>query len=112
MDDKKVILNKTEFDNMETELNNLRKVVESRTIAKIAVPRLTWSSIYGSSNSYDVQYVTGCDENEVIKELSDEIETLKKSVEKWENKCMELNTVISKLGDWKNLPWYKRLFVK
>lgn len=117
MDDKKIILNKTEFDSMETELNNLRLVVLSKTICKIAVPRLTWSHIHGGCdvNSYDVKYVVGCDENETVKELSDEVKKLQKEKQ-------ELNQIIDSLeaelrwhnnqkDEWKNLPWYKRLFV-
>ena len=77
MDDKKVILNKTEFDSMETELNNLRQIVESRTVSIIVIPKLTWSHLHlfgtGSVGDYNVQYVAGRDENEVVKELSDEI---------------------------------------
>lgn len=117
MDDKKVILNKTEFDNMETELSNLRKVVESRTVAQIKIPYLridpnTYTTYVGG---YSVDYVVGCDENEVVKELGVEIEKLKD-----DNKT--LNQIIdtseanlrwyqNQEDEWKNLPWYKRLFI-
>lgn len=117
MDNKKVILNKTEFDNMETELNNLRKVVESRTIAKIKTPHLTYTAGMWSSyvDYYFVDYIAGCDENEAVEELSSEIKKLQEEKQ-------ELNQTINGLkaelrwhnnqkDDWKNLPWYKRLFV-
>ena len=77
MSDKKVILNKTEFDSMETELNNLRKVVESRTVAKIRTPHMGWGHVGSYIDSYQVEYIAGCDENEVVKELSAEVEKLK-----------------------------------
>jgi hypothetical protein len=117
MDDKKVILNKTEFDNMETELNNLRKVVESRTVAKIKTPPLGWSPTYGDTyiDRYYVDYVVGCDENEVVKELSAEIEKLKKEKGELNHIVNGLETKIrwfqSQQDEWKNLPWYKRVFV-
>jgi hypothetical protein len=116
MSDKKVILNKTEFDNMETELSNLRKVVESRTIAKIKTPHLGWSPTYGASyiDSYFIEYVFGTEENEVIKELSAEITALKQTNASLNDILTLHEASIFRLqrqeNDWKNLPWYKRLF--
>lgn len=117
MDDKKIILPKSEFDKMEADLNDFAAIIESKTVCKIAIPRLTWSNMYGGSNisNYDVQYVIGSDENEVIKELGAEIEKLKD-----DNRT--LNQIIdtseanlrwyqNQENEWKNLPWYKRLFV-
>ena len=116
MDDKKVILNKTEFDNMEAELNNLRKVVESRTVAKIKTPHLGWSPTYGDTyiDRYYVDYVVGCDENEIVNELGAEIEKLKEE-KKTLNQIIDtsernLRWIQSQQDNWKNLPWYKRLF--
>lgn len=117
MDDKKVILNKTEFDNMETELNNLRKVVKSRTVAKIKTPHLGWSPTYGDAyiDRYYVDYVVGCDENEVVKELVAELEKERKYVDELEAKMDtmldDMHAFQKRKDDWKKLPWYKRLFV-
>ena len=117
MDDKKVILNKTEFDKMETELNNLRKVVESRTVAQIKIPHLridpnTYTTYVGG---YSVDYVVGCDENEVVKELSAELEKERKYVDELEAKMDtmldDMHAFQRRKDDWKNLPWYKRLFI-
>lgn len=117
MSDKQVIMSKSEFDNMEKELNNLRKIVESKTVCRIGIPRLTWSNIHGGSNidSYDVQYVIGCDENEIVNELGAEIEKLKKEKGEINHIVNGLETKIRwyqhQEDEWKNLPWYKRLFV-
>ena len=107
MDDKKVILNKTEFDNMETELNNLRKVVQSRIIVTIKTPIHNWGYIHATSSNY-YQYIFGTDENEVVKEISAELEKERKYVGELEAK---MDTMLDGLYDWKKLPWYKRLFV-
>lgn len=116
MDDKKVILNKTEFDKMEADLQDFASIIESKTVCKIAVPRSIWTSFSGASSPYcDIKYVIGCDENEVLKELSSEIEKLQEEKQ-------ELNQTINGLkaelrwhnnqkDDWKDLPWYKKLFV-
>jgi hypothetical protein len=118
MDDKKVILNKTEFDNMETELNNLRKVVGSRTVAQIKIPHLrvdphTYTNYVAGDY---VRYVVGCDENEVVKELSAELEKERKYVDELEAKMDtmldDMHAFQRRKDDWKHLPWYKRLFVK
>jgi hypothetical protein len=107
MDDKKVILNKTEFDNMETELNNLRKVVESRTIVTIKTPIHNWGYIHATSSNYH-EYIFGTDENEIVKEISAELEKERKHADELE---IKMDTMLNGLYDWKNLPWYKRLFV-
>jgi hypothetical protein len=118
MDDKKVILNKTEFDNMETELNNLRKVVKSRTVAMIKTPHLGWSPAHCDTyiDRYYVDYIVGCDENETVKELSAELEKERKYVDELEAKMDtmldDMHAFQRRKDDWKHLPWYKRLFVK
>ena len=116
MDDKKVILNKTEFDNMETELNNLRKIVESRTVAKIKTPHIGWGHVGSYVDYYFVDYVAGCDENEVVKELSDELEKERKFIDELKSEINMMRRDMldfqRRKDDWKNLPWYKRLFIK
>lgn len=117
MDDKKIILSKSEFDKMEADLNDFASIIKSKTVCRIAYPKLTWNTMYGNGEigTYEVDYVVGSDENEVVKELGAEIENLKK--EKG-----ELNHIVNKLetkvrwyqcqeDEWKKLPWYKRLFV-
>jgi septation ring formation regulator EzrA len=118
MPDKQVIMSKVEFDNMEEELNDLRNVVESKTVCRIAYPKLYWSNIYGRASeigSYEVEYVIGSDENEVVKELSAEITTLKQTKDDLNGILTLHEASIFRLqrqeNDWKNLPWYKRLFV-
>jgi hypothetical protein len=116
MSDKQVIMSKVEFDNMEKELNDLRKIVESKTVCRIAYPKFDWNTIYGNGDigGYKVDYVIGSDENEVVKELSAEINSLN-SIKDNLNDILTLHEAsIFRLqrqeNDWKNLPWYKRLF--
>jgi hypothetical protein len=117
MDDKKVILSKSEFDKMEADLNDFAAIIESKTVCRIAYPKLTWNTMYskGEIGTYEVDYVVGCDENEVVNELGAEITKLQEDKE-------ALNHVVDGLeanlrwyqnqeDNWKNLPWYKRLFV-
>ena len=118
MSDKQVIMSKVEFDNMEKELNDLRNVVESKTVCRIAYPKLYWSNIYGRASeigSYEVEYVIGSDENEIIKELSAAIEKERKYEDELEAKMDtmldDIHAIQRRKDDWKNLPWYKRLFV-
>ena len=117
MDDKKVILSKSEFDKMEADLNDFAAIIESKTVCRIGIPRLTWSNMYEGRNisSYDVQYVIGSDENEIVKELGAEIEKLKDN-NKTLNQIIDtseanLRWIQNQQDDWKDLPWYKRLFV-
>lgn len=111
-------MSKKEFDQMEADLNDFASIVDSKTVCRIAYPKLTWDNIYGRArevSAYEVDYVIGSDENEIIKELSAEIVKLKDTNE-------TLNQIINSLegnlrwfqnqeDDWKQLPWYKRLFV-
>jgi len=118
MDDKKVIVSKSEFDQMEKELNDFASIIESKTVCRIAYPKLTWDNIYGRArevSAYEVDYVVGCDENEVIKELSAEITALKQTKDDLNGILTLHEASIFRLqrqeNDWKHLPWYKRLFV-
>ena len=118
MSDKKVIVSKSEFDKMEADLNDFASIIESKTVCRIVYPKLTWDNIYGCTrevNTYEVDYVIGSDENEVIKELSVEIEKLKDTNETL-NRIIDtsegnLRWLQNQQDDWKQLPWYKRLFV-
>ena len=115
MSEKLVIMSKKEFDEMEKELDNLRKVVKSKSITKIKVPHLGWNTAYSYIDSYEIEYIFGTEESEIVKELKEELDANK-----------EVNSELSKTASnlelsnhwlkgekdsWKNLPWYKRLFV-
>jgi hypothetical protein len=118
MSEKQVIMSKKEFDQMEADLNDFASIVDSKTVCRIAYPKLTWDNIYGRArevSSYEVDYVVGSDENEIIKELSAEI-TYLNSIKDNLNDILTLHEAsIFRLqrqeNDWKQLPWYKRLFV-
>ena len=117
MSEKQVIVSKSEFDQMEKDLNDFASIIESKTVCRIAYPKLTWGNIYGDSeiSTYEVDYVIGSDENEIIKELSAEIAKLKDTNETL-NRIIDtsegnLRWLQKQQDDWKHLPWYKRLFV-
>ena len=107
-------MSKVEFDNMEKELNNLRKVVEDKTITKIKTPHLGWNGAYTYTSSYFIEYVFGTEESEVIKELKEEIDRVREDRNELSKTAsnLELNNhwLKGEKDAWKNLPWYKRLF--
>lgn len=118
MNEKQVILSKTEFDNMEQEIDALKKTVENKTV--VTIFRHRWNEVpynrYGV-NSYlvgtQIEYVMGMDENEIVKTLSEEIKDLRKNNEDYIKRNYDLSTENNDLKKsnkkWKNLPWYKRL---
>jgi len=119
MSEKQVIMSKVEFDKMEKELDNLRKIVESKSIVKIKDPYLGWTGGYlttGPAVRYEVEYIFGVDENEVVKALSEELDQARKdrdeSYKKISNLELSNHWLKEEKDKWKNLPWYKRLFIK
>ena len=123
MKEKQIILSKTEFDELEQELLALRETVKSKTITTIF--RHNWYDTTNAAfNKYEyhipvgtqVVFVIGTDENQVIKELSEDIDNLKKENKEYKERVFSLDKEMWRLKDesnsWKNLPWYKRLFVK
>jgi hypothetical protein len=116
MSEKQVIMSKIEFDNMEKELDNLRKIVKDKTISIIRTPHYGWSNYSTCVDGYIQQYVFGVDENKVVEDLSNEIKNLKKDNEDYKQRVFSLDNEMWRLKEesnaWKKLPWYKRLFVK
>jgi len=115
MSEKQVIMSKTEFDKMEEDLSNLRKVVESKSIITIRTPHLGWNGSYTYNDSYFIEYVFGTEESEVVKALKEEIERVRKDrneLSKTASNLEHSNDFLKReKDDWKQLPWYKRLFV-
>jgi len=113
--DKQVIMSKKEFDQMEKELDNLRKVVESKSITTIKTPHLGWNGTYTYTDGYFIEYVFGTEESEVVKELKEELDANKEvnnELSKTASNLEHSNNFLKREKDaWKNLPWYKRLFV-
>ena len=62
-----------------------------------------------------IEFVIGADENQVIQELSEELENVRKENKEYKERVFSLDREMWELKDesnsWKNLPWYKRLFV-
>ena len=115
MSDKQVIMSKKEFDEMEKELDNLRKVVESKTITKIKTPHLDWNGSYTYVDRYIIEYIFGTEESEIVKELKEEIDRAKEDNDNLKDNYIDLENHYVRLkreeDNWKYLPWYKRLFV-
>ena len=132
MNEKKVILLKTEYDAMEKELSELRAVVDSKTLTKIFVPH---SEFMASRHIFDnhfhspivegtiVKYVSGVDNEEVITELAKEVEILKgyrKSLDERDSELAKaryyLNKARNELSKTQDeikrlsVKWYNKLF--
>jgi hypothetical protein len=115
MSDKQVIMSKQEFDEMERELDNLRKIVKDKTISIIKTPHLAWHIHSTYVDSYIQQYVFGVEESEVVKALSEELGQVRnnrdESYKRASNLEHSLDFLKREKDNWKHLPWYKRLFV-
>jgi FtsZ-binding cell division protein ZapB len=125
MNEKKVILLKTEYDAMEKELSELRAVVDSKTLTKIFVPH---SEVMASRHIFNnhfhspivggtiVKYVSGLDNEEVITELAKEVEILKgyrKSLDERDSELDRARYELSKAQDEikrLSVKWYNKLF--
>ena len=117
---KQVILSKLEYDEMEQELNALRETAKSKTVT--AIIRNNWydstkyhPSVYHVPVGSRIEFVIGADENQVIQELSEELENVRKENKEYKERVFSLDREMWGLKDesnsWKNLSWYKRLFV-
>ena len=117
---KQVILSKLEYDEMEQELNALRETAKSKTVT--AIIKHNWydttqyhPGLYHIPVGSRIEFVIGADENQVIKELSEELENVRKENKEYKERVFSLDREMWGLKDknnsWKNLPWYKRLFV-
>jgi hypothetical protein len=118
MKEKQVILAKAEYDEMETKLNELSFVVDSRTISKIFVPYTEWrnhSAYNGCVDGINIKYISGTDDNDTIKELAEE-------VTKWKNKWVECDRELrlngyelgrrqDEINRLKKLKWYDKITI-
>jgi hypothetical protein len=116
MSEKQVIMSKVEFDSMEEELTNLRQIVKDKTISIIKTPHLAWNYHSTYVDSYIQQYVFGVEESEVVKTIAEELEKVRKerdeNYQQISNLELSNNWLKEEKDKWKNLPWYKRLFIK
>jgi len=72
MTEKKVILAKKEYDDMEAELKDLRAVVTSRTVVQILEESLKWNVVYNTASGTRIKYILGTDsDEEKMKVLAD-----------------------------------------
>jgi hypothetical protein len=127
--EKQVILLKSEYDEMEKELTELRAVVDSKTMAKIFVPYTEYyrKKIYGKNNWEEipygvigrtVHYISGIDNEKVVGELAETIEAFNECKKLLVEKTDELIYVERKLSDAQNKikilsgRWYNRFFKK
>ena len=106
--EKQVIVNKREYDSMESELKDLRAIVKSRTISVIISPRYGW--LASMPDAHTIEYIAGLDENQAINGLVEEIKRLESTNESYMATIQTMSRDIKSQDDWKKLPWYKRLF--
>lgn len=116
MKEKQVILAKTEYDEMEKHLDELKLVVESRTIAKIFVPYREWRyNGYIGVNGDNVKYISGTDDNDTIKELAAEVTKLQERVAQCEREMelqgYELGRREDEINRLKKLKWYDKITI-
>jgi hypothetical protein len=120
--EKQVILSKVEYDEMEQELNALKETVKSKTVTAIFknnsydTTKQHYIGMWSIPIGTQIEYVMGVDENEIVKDMSEEITKLRKENEEQQQQVQKLRSDYLKLKyegeSWKNLLWYKRLFVK
>ena len=110
MTEKKVILAKKEYDDMEAELKDLRAVVTSRTVVQILEESLKWHVVYNTASGTRIKYILGTDsDEEKMKVLADGIEYAYKKLAKTESDLHESRLEIKEL---KAQTWYQKLFGK
>lgn len=116
MKEKQVILAKTEYDEMEAKLNALSSVVESRTISKIFVPYREWRFRgFPYVDGIIVEYISGTDDNDTIKELAAEVTKLQDRVAECEREVesqgYELGRRQDEIDRLKKLKWYDKITI-
>ena len=105
---KKVTLDKTEYDAMEAELQDLRTIVASRTILQIVEEDFGWHRAYYAASGTRIKYILGTDSDEdKMKVLSDYIGDLYKKLAKMEADSSRKSDEIKEL---KAKKWYQKLF--
>ena len=119
MKSKQVTLDKLEYDAMETELTNLKKIVESRTVAIIAEPYLNfkWPRTYHSeSNAMKISFVLGTDSGTDVKDLTDQINHYVNKLQYEEDKVRSLNREVEQMtadiNRLNQMKWYDKLIGK
>jgi hypothetical protein len=110
MKDKQVILDKYEYDFMERELNDLRAIVESRTVVQIVEESLKWHVVYKTASGTRIKYILGKDSDEdTMKALAEQIEYAYNKLAKAESDLRDSHVEIREL---KAVTWYQKLFKK
>jgi hypothetical protein len=116
MEKKQVILAKVEYDEMETELHKLKGIVESRTIAKIFVPLREWRFRgFPYVDGINIEYISGTDDNDTMKELASEVTKLRDRVvqceREMESQGYELGRRQDEINRLKKLKWYDKITI-
>ena len=115
MQNKQVILAKTEYDAMEAELTDLRTIVANRTVVKIIEEHINWYSVRHSANGVRIKYVVS-EKNSAIDELAEDIEFLQKKLERVQGELDIRNREVwqkaDEIKELKAKKWYQKLFSK
>ena len=125
MNEKQVVLAKSEYDAMEKELDGLRGIVNSRTVSKIFVPHTMYRRIKDlyiigdwnypiETNGTMVQYVLGTDDNKSVQELIEIISKLNTQSKDLEDKLEDVTYELRNLKAKEesriyNLTWFDKL---
>jgi chemotaxis protein histidine kinase CheA len=120
--EKQIIISKTEFDEMEQELNALRKIVDNNTITAIFRYNYPNNKPYKNYGSYrvpigtSIEYILDANEHIIIEDLTEEVDNLRVINTELQEELTRVYENFSnhrlEQGNWKFLPWYKRLFIR
>lgn len=118
-----VIVSKHEFDKMQTELEQLRIIVESRTLTAVSSTNVSYLPVnscftYSGGNMIktETKYILGLDKDAVAADLAKEIGRLNNEayylIERNTNQENEISFLRSEIQKLENQKWYEKLFKK
>jgi hypothetical protein len=98
---------------MEEELNDLRQIVNSRTMIKVVEENLDWWAVLSRSYGTRIKYILGKDSSGEVKEMADVAdEILKKMIKMQEDHRIALSIKQEEIEALKKVTWYQKLFNK
>lgn len=113
MSTKKITLDKTEYDFMEQELNNLRDIVAERHVVTIVEENLNWRITCATASGTRIKYIIWNDQD-AAKNLADQVDRVQKELEKKEQELYSAHRECGRKADEINRlnkqTWYEKLF--
>lgn len=115
MSTKKVTLDKTEYDFMEQELNDLRQIVAERHVVTIVEENMNWRLTYATSSGTRIRYIVH-EEQAAVKALAEQLDHVQKQLENTKAELhlaqMECGRKADEIRRLERLKWYQRLWTK